>query len=67
VGGDDALVWDRLGVHRIRAVSSFIRRHRRLHVEWLPPYAPELDPVEQTLGRSRTNTRNVNRLPSAPE
>lgn len=44
--GPVVLVWDRLGVHRSRAVSSFIRRHRRLHVELLPPYAPELNPVE---------------------
>ena len=59
VGGDDALIW-RLGVHRIRAVSSFIHRHRRLHVEWLPPYALELNPVEQALRRSRTHDLSAN-------
>lgn len=39
------LVWDRLGAHR-KAVASFAQSHPRLWVEWFPPYAPELNPVE---------------------
>lgn len=53
--GPVVLVWDRLGVHRSRAVTSFIRRHRRLHVVWLPAYAPELNPVEQVWGYLKHN------------
>lgn len=40
------LVWDRLPAHRDRRVQHFLRRHRRLHVVWLPPYAPECNPVD---------------------
>lgn len=43
--GKIILVWDRLGAHR-KAVADFAHRHPRLWVEWLPPYAPELNPVE---------------------
>lgn len=39
------LIWDRLGAHR-KAVANFAQTHPRLWVEWLPPYAPELNPVE---------------------
>jgi transposase len=40
------LVWDRLNVHRSRRIASFLDRHRRLRRVYLPPYAPELNPVE---------------------
>ncbi len=40
------IVWDRLAAHRSAAVRRWLRRHRRLRVELLPPYAPELNPVE---------------------
>jgi transposase len=39
------LVWDRLGAHR-KAAEALAASHRRLWLEWLPPYAPELNPVE---------------------
>ena len=41
------LVWDRLPAHRSRVTQQFIRAQRgRLVTEFLPPYAPELNPVE---------------------
>lgn len=40
------LVWDRLASHRSRVLAAFRARRPRLEVEWLPPYAPELNPVE---------------------
>lgn len=41
------LVWDRLNVHR-SARAHLERRHGDwFEFEWLPAYAPELDPVEQ--------------------
>jgi len=42
------LVWDHLPAHRSRQVRQALERHRAwLRVEWLPAYAPELNPVEQ--------------------
>jgi transposase len=41
------LVWDRWSVHR--SAAAFFEEHRPdwFEFEWLPPYAPELNPVEQ--------------------
>jgi len=41
------LVWDRWSVHR--AAAAYFEEHHPdwFQFEWLPPYAPELNPVEQ--------------------
>jgi len=45
--GPVLLVWDRLGAHRARLTSQWrASQHHWLQVEWLPPYAPEFNPVE---------------------
>ena len=49
------LVWDRLLAHRARKVQDFVYKHSDLHVSLLPPYAPELDPVEQVWGYLKFN------------
>lgn len=38
------IVWDNLNVHR--AVATQFQGKRRFSVEFLPPYAPELNPAE---------------------
>jgi putative transposase len=40
------VIWDRLNAHRGKQVRKFLGQHSRLHVEFLPPYAPELNPNE---------------------
>src|SRR5271166_4895621 len=41
------IVWDGLPGHRSRAVWQFVQQQRgRLWLEYLPGYAPELNPVE---------------------
>jgi transposase len=43
------MVWDGLPQHRAGLVGEFIRAQRgRLAIEWLPGYAPELNPLEYT-------------------
>jgi transposase len=45
--GKVLLVWDRLSAHRARLTRDWIASRRHwLQVEWLPAYAPELNPVE---------------------
>ena len=46
VHGRFVLLWDRLGAHRCARVQAYVRRHRRIHLEWFPAYAPELNPME---------------------
>ena len=41
------VVWDRLPAHRSRLVQDYIASLEGwIHTEYLPPYAPELNPVE---------------------
>jgi transposase len=45
------VIWDGLLAHRSRVVKDFlIQRSQRLEVEFLPAYAPELNPVEYLWG-----------------
>jgi transposase len=44
--GPVVLVWDHLGAHISALVRTFVAQQSRLHVELLPSYAPELNPVE---------------------
>jgi putative transposase len=46
VRGPVVLVWDRGLAHKHRVVTAWLVAHRRWHLAWLPPYAPELNPVE---------------------
>lgn len=47
------LVWDRWMVHRSAGVQLVQRFTRRLRIEWLPAYAPELNPDEQVWSRTK--------------
>jgi transposase len=40
------LVWDRLNAHRGKDVRAFLAKHPRLQSEFLPSYAPDLNPNE---------------------
>ena len=47
------LIWDRLPGHRSRETRAYLDTASTegwLHVEWFPPYAPELNPVEYVWG-----------------
>ena len=47
IAGPLLIVWDRLSAHRSRLTRDFIAgQGSRLWVEYLPGYAPELNPVE---------------------
>ena len=47
VRGKVVWVWGNLPVHRSRAVRQYLQAQRRWpQVEWLPAYAPELNPPE---------------------
>jgi len=40
------IVWDRLGAHQGEPVRQYLKNHPLLHTYLFPPYAPELNPVE---------------------
>jgi transposase len=47
------LVMDRWQVHRAGALRLLRRFPERVEVEWLPAYAPDLNPVEQVWNRTK--------------
>jgi len=48
---DLSVVWDRLGAHTSRATRQFVAEQGgRIILEYLPAYAPELNPVEYLWG-----------------
>lgn len=48
-------IWDRLLAHRAKLVTQFIEERPRLTVILLPPYAPELNPVEPLWSYLKSN------------
>lgn len=46
VSGAIVLVWDRHPIHKRKAVQDFLARHTRLHTDYFPVAAPELNPAE---------------------
>ena len=46
VAGEVIVILDRAMIHRSKAVQAFVQLHERLSLVYLPPYAPELNPIE---------------------
>src|SRR5262249_55176771 len=53
------IVWDRLSAHQSREVKDFLASERMISVEWLPPYAPDLNPEERCHGNAKQHLRNA--------
>ena len=49
VSGNLLVIWDSSPIHRAEVIKQFLRSKegKRLHLERLPGYAPELNPQEQ--------------------
>jgi transposase len=51
IGGPLTIIWDGLPVHRSKLVREFVaEQHGAIQLEFLPAYAPELNPVEYIWG-----------------
>src|SRR5215467_10610803 len=54
VSGRLLIIWDRLPAHRSRLVAEFVHcLEGEIQIEYLPAYAPELNPVEYLWGHSK--------------
>lgn len=40
------IIWDSFRPHKAKSVQKFLRRNKKIHVFYLPAYAPELNPTE---------------------
>ena len=62
IQGPIVLLWDNGTIHKRREVKDFLARRFRLHVEWFPAYAPELNPAELVWAKNDSDLAN-----SAPQ
>ena len=46
IRGPIIIIWDRLQAHRSKALNVWLAGEQRIELEYFPPYAPELNPVE---------------------
>ena len=53
------VIWDRASIHRSRVVEAYLATDRGTVIEWLPPYAPEVNPEEYCHGNVKEQVRNA--------
>jgi transposase len=49
---------DNASIHKGEPIRELCRRHPRLHLEFLPPYAPELNPDEAVWADAKARLAN---------
>ena len=59
VKGDIILIWDRARIHTGKIAQDYLHDHPEIHVEYLPAYAPELNPEEYCHGYVKRNLKNA--------
>jgi transposase len=59
IPGKFILIWDHAKIHTSRKTAASLAQHRNIIVEWLPPYAPELNPEEYCHGNVKQHLRNA--------
>ena len=58
IGKPFVLIWDRSRVHRAKCVQAYLAKHPEIKVEFLPGYAPELNPEEYCHGNIKQHLKN---------
>lgn len=56
--GHVIVLWDRAKIHKGDPIRQLCRRFRRLHLELLPPYAPDLNPDEGVWSQAKQSLAN---------
>ena len=47
LNGHITVLWDSIRIHSAEPVNAYVAEHQEITIEFLPPYAPELNPVDQ--------------------
>ena len=58
IKGAFIIIWDRSPTHRAKVVKAYLEKHPEFHTEFLPPYAPELNPEEYCHGNGKRRMKN---------
>ena len=59
IKGPFILIWDQSRTHKAKIVKAFLEKHPNIHVEYLPAYAPELNPEEYCHGNVKRRMKNA--------
>jgi transposase len=59
IPGKFILLWDHAKIHVSHKTTAYLANHRDIIVEWLPSYAPELNPEEYCHGNVKQHLRNA--------
>jgi transposase len=59
IAGSMIIIWGRLSAHRATAVKASVAAHPEIEGEWLPPYAPDLNPEEGCHGHVKQHLRHA--------
>ena len=59
IPGKFILVWDRAKIHTSQKTAAYLAEHPNIIIEWLPPYAPEVNPEEYCHGNIKQHLRNA--------
>lgn len=52
------VIWDNATPHKTKMIRELCRKYKRLHLEALPPYAPELNPDEGVWSQAKDSMSN---------
>jgi transposase len=58
IGGPFILIWDRSRTHRSKLVQKYLQAYPEIHIEFLPAYAPQLNPEEFCHGNVKQRVKN---------
>lgn len=58
IQGPFIVIWDRSSTHRAKVVKAYLEKHPDILIEYLPPYAPELNPEEYCHGNVKRRMKN---------
>lgn len=53
------LIWDQSRTHKAKIVKQYLDQYPDIHIEYLPAYAPELNPEEYCHGNVKRRLKNA--------
>ncbi len=58
IGKPFIIIWDRSRTHRSKIMNAYLAKHPEIHIEFLPAYAPEVNPEEFCHGNVKRSIKN---------
>ena len=59
IGKPFIVIWDRSSTHRSRLMKEYLAQRPEIHIEFLPAYAPEVNPEELCHGNVKRSIKNA--------